>query len=391
MLDLLLWQMKNLIESKEMGRTMIPPDQADKLSLSEHAEKCLKAMYLEATKLGQTTPNSLHLLLAMLALDNGIGVYWLRTKGVTDQSLRAYLKGEYPLVVKGSQRRRTAQRREAIKNMEEDMGGLYKAAKKETGKEAPAKDSSRTPMLDMYALDLTEEARSGQLDPVVCRDREIDRLAQILGRRKKNNPVLIGEPGVGKSAIVEGLALRIARRKGSPTLQGKKILSLDIGSVVAGTKYRGQFEERMKALLAEIKKNPDIILFIDEIHTLIGAGATGGGGGSLDAANMLKPALARGEIQCIGASTMDEYREYIEKDGALERRFQKVIVDPTKYDDTLEILRSIRPKYEAHHLVAYTPDALEACVRLSQRYITDRCLPDKAIDVMDEAGSHVHI
>ncbi|MCK9346748.1 MAG: ATP-dependent Clp protease ATP-binding subunit [Bacteroidales bacterium] len=391
MLDLLLWQMKNLIESKEMGRTMIPPDQADKLSLSEHAEKCLKAMYLEASKLGQTTPNSLHLLLAMLAMDNGIGVYWLRTKGVTDQTLRAYLKGEYPLVVKGSQRRRTAQRREAIKNMEEDMSGLYKAAKKETGKEVPAKDTSRTPMLDMYALDLTEEARSGQLDPVVCRDKEIDRLAQILGRRKKNNPVLIGEPGVGKSAIVEGLALRIARRKGSPTLQGKKILSLDIGSVVAGTKYRGQFEERMKTLLAEIRKNPDIILFIDEIHTLIGAGATGGGGGSLDAANMLKPALARGEIQCIGASTMDEYREYIEKDGALERRFQKVIVDPTRYDDTLEILRSIRPKYEEHHMVSYTPQALEACVRLSQRYITDRCLPDKAIDVMDEAGSHVHI
>ncbi|HPW78360.1 MAG TPA: ATP-dependent Clp protease ATP-binding subunit [Bacteroidales bacterium] len=391
MLDLLLWQMKNLIESKEMGRTMIPPDQADKLSLSEHAEKCLKAMYLEASKLGQTTPNSLHLLLAMLAMDNGIGVYWLRTKGVTDQTLRAYLKGEYPLVVKGSQKRRTAQRREAIKNMEEEQGGLYKAVKKNNSKEAPVKDTSRTPMLDMYALDLTEEARSGQLDPVVCRDKEIDRLAQILGRRKKNNPVLIGEPGVGKSAIVEGLALRIARRKGSPTLQGKKILSLDIGSVVAGTKYRGQFEERMKTLLAEIRKNPNIILFIDEIHTLIGAGATGGGGGSLDAANMLKPALARGEIQCIGASTMDEYREYIEKDGALERRFQKVIVDPTKYDDTLEILSSIRPKYEEHHMVSYTPQALEACVRLSQRYITDRCLPDKAIDVMDEAGSHVHI
>ncbi|MCZ2417660.1 MAG: ATP-dependent Clp protease ATP-binding subunit, partial [Burkholderiales bacterium] len=242
-----------------------------------------------------------------------------------------------------------------------------------------------------YELDLTEEARAGQLDPVVRRDKEIDRLAQILGRRKKNNPVLIGEPGVGKSAIVEGLANRIARRKGSPTLQGKKILSLDIGSVVAGTKYRGQFEERMKTLLAEIKKNPDIILFIDEIHTLIGAGATGGSGGSLDAANMLKPALARGEIQCIGASTMDEYREYIEKDGALERRFQKVIVEPTKYDDTLEILRSIRPKYEEHHMVSYTPQALEACVRLSERYITDRCLPDKAIDVMDEAGSHVHI
>ncbi len=392
MLDLLLWQMKNLIESKEMGRNMIPPDQADKLSLSEHAEKCLKAMYLEASKLGQTTPNTLHLLLALLDIDNGIGVYWLRTKGVTEQTLRAYLKGELPLVVKGSQRRRAVERKESIKNMEEQMDMALKNAKKQTdSKQEPQKDGSRTPMLDMYALDLTEEARAGQLDPVVRRDKEIDRLAQILGRRKKNNPVLIGEPGVGKSAIVEGLANRIARRKGSPTLQGKKILSLDIGSVVAGTKYRGQFEERMKTLLAEIKKNPDIILFIDEIHTLIGAGATGGSGGSLDAANMLKPALARGEIQCIGASTMDEYREYIEKDGALERRFQKVIVEPTKYDDTLEILRSIRAKYEEHHMVSYTPQALEACVRLSERYITDRCLPDKAIDVMDESGSHVHI
>ena len=392
MLDLLLWQMKNLIESKEMGRTMIPPDQSDKLSLSEHAEKCLKAMYLEASKLGQATPNSLHLLLALLAIDNGIGVYWLRTKGVTDQTLRAYLKGELPLVVKGSQRKRALERKESIKNIDEQMDMALQAAKKQTGsKTGQQKDTSATPMLDMYALDLTEEARAGQLDPVVRRDKEIDRLAQILGRRKKNNPVLIGEPGVGKSAIVEGLANRIARRKGSPTLQGKKILSLDIGSVVAGTKYRGQFEERMKTLLAEIKKNTDIILFIDEIHTLIGAGATGGSGGSLDAANMLKPALARGELQCIGASTMDEYREYIEKDGALERRFQKVIVEPTKYDDTLEILRSIRPKYEEHHMVSYTPQALEACVRLSERYITDRCLPDKAIDVMDEAGSHVHI
>ncbi|MDD2290419.1 MAG: AAA family ATPase, partial [Bacteroidales bacterium] len=368
MLDLLLWQMKNLIESKEMGRNMIPPDQSDKLSLSEHAEKCLKAMYLEASKLGQTTPNSLHLLLALLAIDNGIGVYWLRTKGVTDQTLRAYLKGELPLVVKGSQRRRAVERKESIKNLEEQMDMALKNAKKSTeNKQESQKDGSRTPMLDMYAIDLTEEARAGQLDPVVRRDKEIDRLAQILGRRKKNNPVLIGEAGVGKSAIVEGLANRIARRKGSPTLQGKKILSLDIGSVVAGTKYRGQFEERMKALLAEIKKNPDIILFIDEIHTLIGAGATGGSGGSLDAANMLKPGLARGEIQCIGATTMDEYREYIEKDGALERRFQKVIVEPTKYDDTLEILRSIRPKYEEHHMVSYTPQALEACVRLSER------------------------
>jgi ATP-dependent Clp protease ATP-binding subunit ClpC len=400
MLDLLLWQMKNLIESKETGRTMIPPDQADKLSLSEHAEKSLKAMYLEANKMGQTVPGSLHLLLALLSIDNGIGVYWLRTKGVTAEALRAHLKGEVPLNIKGIQRKRPAIRKEGMPAPEGKFPApegdfpprLPRPAKGTAGKGVPGKDASATPLLDLYALDLTEEARSGKLDPVVCRNSEIERLAQILGRRKKNNPVLIGEPGVGKSAIVEGLAERIARRKGAPTLQGKRILSLDIGSVVAGTKYRGQFEERMKGLLAELKKNPNIILFIDEIHTLIGAGATGGsGGGSLDAANMLKPALARGELQCIGASTMDEYREYIEKDGALERRFQKVLVEPTKYNTTLKILQTIAPRYEEHHLVHYTPAALDACVRLSQRYITDRCLPDKAIDVMDEAGSHVHI
>ncbi|NLA16114.1 MAG: ATP-dependent Clp protease ATP-binding subunit [Bacteroidales bacterium] len=391
-LDLLLWQMKNLVESKEMGRTMIPPNQADKLSLSEHAEKALKAMYLEASQMGQTVPGSLHLLLALLAVDNGICVYWLRTKGVTNQSLRAHLKGEVPLNVKNVQRRRPVTRKEMPGEIRGIPHRSIQPARVSGGKTAPTKEVVGTPMLDMYALDLTEEARAGKLDPVVCRNREIQRLAQILGRRKKNNPVLIGEPGVGKSAIVEGLASRIARRKGSPTLQGKRLLSLDIGSVVAGTKYRGQFEERMKSLLTELKRNPDIILFIDEIHTLIGAGATGGsGGGSLDAANMLKPALARGEIQCIGASTMDEYREYIEKDGALERRFQKVLVEPTKYDATLTILKTIAPRYEEHHMVHYTPEALEACVRLSQRYITDRCLPDKAIDVMDEAGSHVHI
>lgn len=396
MLDLHMWQLKNLIESKETGRAMISPDQADKLSLSEHAEKCLKAMYLEANKMGHTVPGSLHLLLSLLAFDNGIGVYWLRTKGVTDQSLRAHLKGEIKLNTKSITPKRPILRR--TKRDDEDVtdavpGRIMKDVRRRATLEAEAaKDENATPMLDAYALDLTEEARLGTLDPVVCREVEIERLAQILGRRKKNNPVLIGEPGAGKSAIVEGLAARIASRKGTPTLLGKRILSLDIGSVVAGTKYRGQFEERMKGLLSELKKHRNVILFIDEIHTLVGAGSTGGsGGGSLDAANMLKPALARGEIQCIGASTLDEYREYIEKDGALERRFQKVMVEPTQFETTLKILQTIAPRYEEHHLVHYTPEALEACVRLSQRYITDRCLPDKAIDVMDEAGSHVHI
>ena len=223
---------------------------------------------------------------------------------------------------------------------------------------------------------------------MVGRDKEIERLAQILGRRKKNNPVIIGEPGVGKSAIAEGLALRISQKRVSRALLNKRIISLDIGSIVAGTKYRGQFEERMKAILNELSKNPNIILFIDELHTLVGAG---GASGSLDAANMLKPALARGEIQCIGATTLDEYREHIEKDGALERRFQKVMVDPTTYDETYNILVNIKERYEKHHNVKYTDDAIIACIRLSQRYITDRCLPDKAIDALDESGSRVHL
>ena len=379
-LNLLLWQMKNLIESRHTGEEMIPPDKADQVTLSENVEQCIKVLYLEASKSGHALPNSLHLLLALLSVDDGVGIYWLGRKGVTEASVRAYMRGEAPPVGKTRSKRRAQESSSA-----DDEGNGKLRSKNEGGPE------SGTPMLDMYAFDLTRAAREGALDPVVCRDREIDRLSQILGRRKKNNPVLIGEPGVGKSAIVEGLARRIAFRSGSPTLQGKKILSLDIGSVVAGTKYRGQFEERMKTLLAELRSHPETILFVDEIHTLIGAGATGGVGGSLDAANMLKPAMARGEIQCIGASTPDEYREYVEKDGALERRFQKVMVEPTNYEDTLEILRNITPKYEEHHLVKYTPQALEACVRLSERYITDRCLPDKAIDVLDEAGSHVHI
>jgi ATP-dependent Clp protease ATP-binding subunit ClpC len=253
---------------------------------------------------------------------------------------------------------------------------------------SPAKPSSETPVLDNFGIDLTKAAEEGRLDPIVGREREIERLAQILSRRKKNNPVLIGEPGVGKSAIAEGLALRIIKKNVSRVLFNKRVVALDLASIVAGTKYRGQFEERMKAILNELSKNDNIILFIDEIHTIVGAG---GATGSLDAANMLKPALARGEIQCIGATTLDEYRQHIEKDGALERRFQKVIVEPTSIEETIHILHNIKERYEEHHNVTYTDDAIDACVKLTNRYITDRHLPDKAIDALDESGSRVHI
>jgi len=254
-----------------------------------------------------------------------------------------------------------------------------------TGKSAK---KSKTPVLDNFGRDLTAMAEIDKLDPVVGREKEIERVSQILSRRKKNNPLLIGEPGVGKSAIAEGLALRIVKRKVSRILFDKRVVTLDLASLVAGTKYRGQFEERMKAVMNELEKNDDIILFIDEIHTIVGAG---GATGSLDASNMFKPALARGEIQCIGATTLDEYRQYIEKDGALERRFQKVIVEPTTVDETLEILNNIKNKYEEHHNVSYTPEAIDACVKLTNRYMTDRFLPDKAIDALDEAGARVHI
>ena len=247
---------------------------------------------------------------------------------------------------------------------------------------------SKTPVLDNFGRDLTEMAEEGKLDPVVGREKEIERVSQILSRRKKNNPLLIGEPGVGKSAIAEGLALRIVQKKVSRILFNKRVVTLDLASLVAGTKYRGQFEERMKAVMNELEKNDDIILFIDEIHTIVGAG---GATGSLDASNMFKPALARGEIQCVGATTLDEYRQYIEKDGALERRFQKVIIEPTSVEETITILNNIKDKYEDHHNVIYTPEAIEACVKLTDRYMSERFLPDKAIDALDEAGSRVHI
>ena len=247
--------------------------------------------------------------------------------------------------------------------------------------------STETPVLDNFGTDLTKAAEENRLDPIVGRAKEVERLVQILSRRKKNNPVLIGEPGVGKSAIVEGLAIKIAQKQVSRVLYGRRVVSLDMGAIVAGTKYRGQFEERMKSIINELSHNKNVIIFIDEIHNIVGAGNSG----ALDASNMLKPALARGEIQCIGATTLDEYRETIEKDGALERRFQKIIVEPTTVEESIEILNNIKDKYESHHNVNYTPEAIEACVRLSDRYINDRCLPDKAIDAMDEAGSRVHI
>ena len=265
----------------------------------------------------------------------------------------------------------------------DDDGENFSAAQKKS-----ADPKSKTPVLDNFGRDLTKMAEAGKLDPIVGREKEIERVSQILSRRKKNNPILIGEPGVGKSAIAEGLALRIVQRKVSRILFNKRIVSLDLASLVAGTKYRGQFEERMKAVMQEIEKNPDVILFIDEIHTIIGAG---GASGSLDASNMFKPALARGEMQAIGATTLDEYRQYIEKDGALERRFQKVLIEPTSVSETIQILNNIKERYEEHHMVTYTQEAIEACVKLTDRYISDRHLPDKAIDALDEVGSRVHI
>ena len=273
-------------------------------------------------------------------------------------------------------------------NADKNNDGFGSSANRQTTQTEQKQADGGTPYLDNYGIDLTKAAEGGKLDLVVGREKEIERIAQILSRRKKNNPILIGEPGVGKSAIAEGLALRIVEKRVSRALFGKRIISLDMTAVVAGTKYRGQFEERIRAILTEVKKHPDVILFIDEIHTIVGAGSAAG---SMDAANMLKPALARGEIQCIGATTLDEYRKNIEKDGALERRFQKVLVGPTSPEETLQILRNIKDKYEEHHNVTYTDEALEACVRLTDRYVTDRYFPDKAIDAMDEAGSRIHL
>ncbi len=369
--------LKTKIELKLKVGDVVPFEQSDRINLSKGAENSLKIMYLEARALDQGKPGPLHLLLAIMRAEQSVSVEILKQYKITYDNIKATLKGTH--IPKPSS---------SIPyddEMEKPRSGNVESEQKNSKFQ---KSSSDTPVIDSFGFDLTNAASLGKLDPVVGREKEIERLAQILGRRKKNNPVIIGEPGVGKSAIAEGLAIRIAQKRVSRALLNKRIISLDIGSIVAGTKYRGQFEERMKAILNELGKNPHIILFIDELHTLVGAG---GASGSLDAANMLKPALARGDIQCIGATTLDEYREYIEKDGALERRFQKVMVDPTSYEETHNILSNIKERYEKHHNVKYTDEAIIACIRLSQRYVTDRCLPDKAIDAMDEAGSRVHL
>ncbi len=344
------------------------------IPLVKQAEKVLKITYLEAKLFKSPMIGTEHLLLSILKEPDSVACRILNKYGVIHENAKDEL--------------------EAILNDTIESKADFPGAEDEGQDESfssqrkAADPKSKTPVLDNFGRDLTKMAEAGKLDPIVGREKEIERVSQILSRRKKNNPILIGEPGVGKSAIAEGLALRIVQRKVSRILFDKRIVSLDLASLVAGTKYRGQFEERMKAVMQELEKNDDIILFIDEIHTIIGAG---GASGSLDASNMFKPALARGELQAIGATTLDEYRQHIEKDGALERRFQKVIIEPTNQDETFQILNNIKERYEDHHGVTYTEEALWACVKLTERYITDRHLPDKAIDALDEVGSRVHI
>ena len=361
--------------------------------LTKSAERVLKMVFLEARSLESRGFKSEiidteHLLLAILKENNNLASEILNQEGLDWLKLQDSIVGSVISDIRPFNGSGFTE-----DDSDDDMmpGGANNGANNQSGQQKQqtrTKSGTDTPALDNFGDDITKAAFEGRLDPVVGRDVEIMRLAQILSRRKKNNPVLIGEPGVGKSAIVEGLAARIVSRKVSRVLFEKRIISLDLASMVAGTKYRGQFEERVKAILNELQQNPDIILFIDEIHTIVGAGNASG---SMDAANMLKPALSRGQIQCIGATTLDEYRKSIEKDGALERRFQKIIVEPTSPEDTLQILRNIKERYEEHHHVIFTDEALEACVRLTQRYVSDRNFPDKAIDAMDEAGSRVHL
>lgn len=383
-LDIDLRRVKSSLEGflKDAEDDTLLPD-AD-VSLSPMSARILKLCMLEARLLKNETADTEHVLLAILKDGDSLAATVLEENRVDYQTVfeQLAMKPTNPNAGMGFS--------EEDEDEEEEMGASRapRDAGGPSARTASGKPTNDTPVLDNFGLDMTRAAAEDKLDPVVGREREIERLAQILSRRKKNNPVLIGEPGVGKSAIVEGLALRIVRKKVSRVLFDKRVIMLDMASVVAGTKYRGQFEERIRSLIHELKKNPNVILFIDEIHTIVGAGAAAG---SMDAANMLKPALARGEIQCIGATTLDEYRKNIETDGALERRFQKVVVEPTTAAETLQILKNIKSKYEDHHNVTYTDEALEACVKLSGRYVTDRNFPDKAIDAMDEAGARVHL
>jgi ATP-dependent Clp protease ATP-binding subunit ClpC len=353
------------------------------IPLVKQAERVLKVTYLEAKVFKSGVIGTEHLLFSILKEGNNIASGILADMGVDYDRLRMV----YDSVKDDSPERLSDLPRSEFPGSGDDDDD-EKAFGAGSSRQRPGDSKSKTPVLDNFGRDLTKMAEDGKLDPIVGREREIERVSQILSRRKKNNPILIGEPGVGKSAIAEGLALRIVQRKVSRVLFNKRVVTLDIASLVAGTKYRGQFEERMKAVMGELEKSPDVILFIDEIHTIVGAG---GASGSLDASNMFKPALARGEIQCVGATTLDEFRQYIEKDGALERRFQKVMVEPTTKEETIQILHNIKERYEDHHGVTYTPEAIDACVKLTERYITDRHLPDKAIDALDEVGSRVHL
>ncbi len=372
-------ELRTAVERATKGTATHQVKNLANIPLTRQSEKVLKITYLEAKIFKSQLIGTEHLLLSILRDEDNIATQILEKFDVTYDVVKELLEyqTENPMASSDTD--------DSDEDSSRIFGGGSSSGREASGKGA---EKSRTPVLDNFGRDLTKLAEDNKLDPIVGREEEIERVAQILSRRKKNNPILIGEPGVGKTAIAEGLALRIVQRKVARVLFGKRVVTLDLASLVAGTKYRGQFEERMKAVMNELEKSPDVILFIDELHTIVGAG---GASGSLDASNMFKPALARGEIQCIGATTLDEYRQYIEKDGALARRFQMVMVDATSVDETIEILNNIKDKYEDHHHVNYTQEAIDACVKLSDRYISDRFLPDKAIDVLDEAGARVHI
>ena len=383
-------ELRKLIENaiKPSGASSINTTQTN-IPLVKQAEKTLKLTFLEAKLFKSRMIGTEHFLLSILKEKTNVASRILAKYNINYETVKTELQN----ILSGAEEspEPTLPRADVSDDIPEGEPGKdpgFSGGFGSTKKTSKGDSKSKTPVLDNFGRDLTKMAEEDKLDPIIGREKEIERVSQILSRRKKNNPILIGEPGVGKSAIAEGLALRIIQKKVSRILFGKRVVTLDLASLVAGTKYRGQFEERMKAVMNELEKSDDVILFIDEIHTIVGAG---GASGSLDASNMFKPALARGEIQCIGATTLDEFRQYIEKDGALERRFQKVVVEPTSVEETITILENIKSKYEDHHNVTYTPEAIEACVKLTDRYISDRHLPDKAIDALDEAGSRVHI
>ena len=384
-LDVDLSHLRRKVEilSPSNPNILISSNEKKNLHLTRQAERALKTTFLEAKLFQSKSINTAHLLLCVLRNENDPTTKLLNKLKVDYESV----KEQFKFMITNDDDYSDTPRAESFSSEDMPKDENKDSSTSQSSNQKGGK-KSKTPVLDNFGRDLTAMAEQGKLDPVVGREKEIQRVSQILSRRKKNNPLLIGEPGVGKSAIAEGLAIRIIKRKVSRILFNKRVVTLDLASIVAGTKYRGQFEERMKAVMNELEKNDDIILFIDEIHTIVGAG---GATGSLDASNMLKPALARGELQCVGATTLDEYRQHIEKDGALERRFQKVIVEPTSLSETIEILNNIKNKYEDHHNVEYTDAAIEACVKLTNRYMSDRFLPDKAIDALDEAGSRVHI